>query len=120
MQVNQTSHIELIWGNNRTRKLDILQQVLIRSGSRSGRSVFTAPPYNVCMLWDTDKPTHFIWHDPDARPVTQKMRNWVADVFPQIFNPSNKLLLFASIGTAPLELREQLKDLFNEQTIIHG
>ena len=116
MQVNQVSHIELIWGNNRTRKLDILQQVLIRSG----RMVFTAPPYNVCMIWDTDKPTHFIWHDSDARPVTQKMRNWVADVFPQIFNPSNKLLLFASIGTAPLELREQLKDLFNEQTIIHG
>ena len=116
MQVNQTSHIELIWGNGRTRKLDILQPVLIRSG----RMVFTAPPYNVCMIWDTDKPTHFIWHDPDARPVTQKMRNWVADVFPQIFNPSNKLLLFASIGTAPLELREQLKDLFNEQTIIHG
>ena len=116
MQVNQTSHIELIWGNNRTRKLDILQPVLIRSGRR----VFTAPPYNVCMIWDTDKPTHFIWHDPDARPVTQKMRNWVAEVFPQIFNPSNKLLLFASIGTAPLELREQLKDLFNEQAIIHG
>ena len=112
MQVNQTSHIELIWGNNRTRKLDILQPVLIRSGRR----VFTAPPYNVCMIWDTDKPTHFIWHDPAARPVTQKMRNWVADVFPQIFNPSNKLLLFASIGTAPLELREQLKDLFNEQS----
>ena len=68
----------------------------------------------------TGKPTHFIWHYPDARTVTQKMRNWVADVFPQIFNQSNKLLLFASIGTAPLELREQLKDLFNEQTIIHG
>ena len=116
MQVNQVSHIELIWGNGRTRKLDILQPVLIRSGRR----VFTAPPYNVCMIWDTDKPTHFIWHDPDARPVTQKMRNLVAEVFPQIFNPSNKLLLFASIGTAPLELREQLKDLFNEQTIIHG
>ena len=110
MQVNQTSHIELIWGNNRTRKLDILQPVMLRSG----RMLFTAPPYNVCIIWDTDKPTHFIWHDPDARPVTQKMRNWVADVFPQIFNPSNKLLLFASIGTAPLELREQLKDLFNE------
>ena len=115
MQVNQVSHIKLIWGNGRTRKLDILQQVLIRSG----RMVFTAPPYNVCMIWDTDKPTHFIWQDPDARPVTQKMRDWVADAFPQIFNPSNKLLLFASIGTAPLELREQLKDLFNEQTIIH-
>ena len=110
MQVNQTSHIELIWGNNRTRKLDILQPVMLRSG----RMLFTAPPYNVCIIWVTDKPTHFIWHDPDARPVTQKMRNWVADVFPQIFNPSNKLLLFASIGTAPLELREQLKDLFNE------
>ena len=116
MQVNQVSHIKLIWGNGRARKLDILQPVMLRSG----RMLFTAPPYNVCMIWDTDKPTHFIWHDPDARPVTQKMRNWVADVFPQIFNPSNKLLLFASIGTAPLELREQLKDLFNEQTIIHG
>ena len=116
MQVNQTSHIKLIWGNNRSRKLNILQPVMLRSG----RMLFTAPPYNVCIIWDTDKPTHFIWHDPDARPVTQKMRNWVADVFPQIFNPSNKLLLFASIGTAPLELREQLKDLFNEQTIIHG
>ena len=116
MQVNQVSHIKLIWGNGRARKLDILQPVMLRSG----RMVFTAPPYNVCMIWDKDKPTHFIWHDPDARPVTQKMRNWVADVFPQIFNPSNKLLLFASIGTAPLELREQLKDLFNEQTIIHG
>ena len=116
MQVNQVSHIQLIWGNNRTRKLDILQPVMLRSG----RMLFTAPPYNVCIIWDTYKPTHFIWHDPDARPVTQKMRNWVADVFPQIFNPSNKLLLFASIGTAPLELREQLKDLFNEQTIIHG
>ena len=110
MQVNQVSHIELIWGNGRTRRLDILQPVM----TRSGRMLFTAPPYNVCIIWDTDKPTHFIWHDPDARPVTQKMRNWVADVFPQIFNPSNKLLLFASIGTAPLELREQLKDLFNE------
>ena len=110
MQVNQVSHIELIWGNGRTRKLDILQPVMLRSG----RMLFTAPPYNVCIIWDTDKPTHFIWHDPDARPVTQKMRNWVADAFPQIFNPSNKLLLFASIGTAPLELREQLKDLFNE------
>ena len=116
MQVNQVSHIKLIWGNGRARKLDILQPVMLRSG----RMLFTAPPYNVCIIWDTDKPTHFIWHDPDARPVTQKMRNWVADVFPQIFNPSNKLLLFASIGTAPLELREQLKDLFNEQTIIHG
>ena len=116
MQVNQVSHIELIWPNGRARKLDILQPVMLRSG----RMLFTAPPYNVCIIWDTDKPTHFIWHDPDARPVTQKMRNWVADVFPQIFNPSNKLLLFASIGTAPLELREQLKDLFNEQTIIHG
>ena len=116
MQVNQTSHIELIWGNGRARKLDILQPVMLRSG----RMLFTAPPYNVCIIWDTDKPTHFIWHDPDARPVTQKMRNWVAEVFPQIFNPSNKLLLFASIGTAPLELREQLKELFNEQTIIHG
>ena len=116
MHVNHISHIQLIWGNNRTRKLNILQPVMLRSG----RMLFTAPPYNVCMIWDTDKPTHFIWHDPDARPVTQKMRNWVADVFPQIFNPSNKLLLFASIGTAPLELREQLKDLFNEQTIIHG
>ena len=110
MQVNQVSHIELIWGNGRTRRLDILQPVM----TRSGRMLFTAPPYNVCIIWDTDKPTHFIWHDPDARPVTQKMRNWVADVFLQIFNPSNKLLLFASIGTAPLELREQLKDLFNE------
>lgn len=110
MQVNQTSHIKLIWGNNRTRTLHILQPVM----TRNSPVVFTAPPYNVCMIWDTDKPTHFIWHDPDARPVTQKMRNWVADVFPQIFNPSNKLLLFASIGTAPLELREQLKDLFNE------
>ena len=110
MQVNQVSHIQLIWGNNRTRKLDILQPVMLRSG----RMLFTAPPYNVCIIWDTDKPTHFIWHDPDARPVTHKMRNWVAEVFPQIFNPSNKLLLFASIGTAPLELREQLKDLFNE------
>lgn len=110
MQVNQVSHIELIWGNGRTRKLDILQPVMLRSG----RMLFTAPPYNVCIIWDTDKPTHFIWYDPDARPVTQKMRNWVADAFPQIFNPSNKLLLFASIGTAPLELREQLKDLFNE------
>ena len=116
MQVNQVSHIELICGNNRTITLNILQPVM----TRSGRMLFTAPPYSVCIIWDTDKPTHFIWHDPDARPVTQKMRNWVADVFPQIFNPSNKLLLFASIGTAPLELREQLKDLFNEQTIIHG
>ena len=112
MQVNQVSHIKLIWGNNRSRKLNILQPVMLRSG----RMLFTAPPYNVCIIWDTDKPTHFIWHDPDARPVTQKMRNWVADTFPQIFNPSNKLLLFASIGTAPLELREQLKDLFNEQS----
>lgn len=110
MQVNQVSHIKLIWGNGRTRKLDILQPVMLRNSP----VVFTAPPYGTCMIWTTDKPTHFIWHDPDARPVTQKMRNWVADVFPQIFNPSNKLLLFASIGTAPLELREQLKDLFNE------
>lgn len=116
MQVNQVSHIELIWGNNRTRKLHILQPVILINSFttiRHSRNI-------TCMIWDTDKPTHFIWHDPDARPVTQKMRNWVADVFPQIFNPSNKLLLFASIGTAPLELREQLKDLFNEQTIIHG
>ena len=112
MQVNQVSHIELIWGNGRARRLDILQPV--------SSVVFVIPSYDICMICDTDKPTHFIWHDPDARPVTQKMRNWVADVFPQIFNPSNKLLLFASIGTAPLELREQLKDLFNEQTIIHG
>ncbi len=116
MQVNQVSHIELIWPNGRTRRLDILQPVTFRKN----RTVFADFPYNTCMIWTTDKPTHFIWHDPDARPVTQKMRDWVADVFPQIFNPSNKLLLFASIGTAPLELREQLKDLFNEQTIIHG
>ena len=116
MQVNQVSHIELIWGNNRTRKLNILQPVALRTNDIMSAD-FT---YGRCHIWITDKPTHFIWHDPDARPVTQKMRNWVADVFPQIFNPSNKLLLFASIGTAPLELREQLKDLFNEQTIIHG
>ena len=116
MQVNHISHIKLIWGNNRTRKLDILQQVLIRDSF----TILTSRTNDTFTIWHSDKPTHFIWHDPDARPVTQKMRNWVADVFPQIFNPSNKLLLFASIGTAPLELREQLKDLFNEQTIIHG
>jgi hypothetical protein len=116
MQVNQTSHIELIWGNNRTRKLNILQPAILRKN----RTVFVNYHYNTCMIWTTDKPTHFIWHDPDARPVTQKMRDWVADVFPQIFDTSNKMLLFASIGTAPLELREQLKDLFNDQTIIHG
>ena len=110
MQVNQVSHIELIWGNGRTRTLHILQPVM----TRYIPIVFTDFPYGTCMIWDMDKPTHFIWHDPDARPVTQKIRNWVADVFPQIFNPSNKLLLFASIGTAPLELREQLKELFNE------
>ena len=110
MQVNQTSHIELIWGNGRTRRLDILQPVILRDKF----TVLTNRPNSACLIWPSDKPTHFIWHDPDARPVTQKMRNWVADVFPQIFNPSNKLLLFASIGTAPLELREQLKDLFNE------
>ena len=110
MQVNQVSHIKLIWGNNRTRTLHILQPVALKTNGTRSADI----PYNTCMIWDTDKPTHFIWHDPDARPVTQKMRDWVADVFPQIFNPSNKLLLFASIGTAPLELREQLKDLFNE------
>ena len=116
MQVNHISHIELIWGNRRTRKLDILQPVALRANG----IMFADFQYNTSIICTTDKPTHFIWHDPDARPVTQKMRNWVADVFPQIFNPSNKLLLFTSIGTAPLELREQLKDLFNEQTIIHG
>ena len=116
MQVNQTSHIELIWGNNRTRKLGILQPVALRTNGITSGDI----TYDRCLICTTDKPTHFIWHDPDARPITQKMRDWVADVFPQIFNPSNKLLLFASIGTAPLELREQLKDLFNEQTIIHG
>ena len=116
MQVNQTSHIKLLWPNNRSRKLDILQPVMLRDSFTS----LTNRTNDACLIWHSDKPTHFIWHDPDARPVTQKMRNWVADVFPQIFNPSNKLLLFASIGTAPLELREQLKDLFNEQTIIHG
>ena len=110
MQVNQVSHIELIWGNNRTRRLDILQPVALRKKGL----MFEDFTYGNSLIYTDDKPTHFIWHDPDARPVTQKMRNWVADVFPQIFNPSNKLLLFASIGTAPLELREQLKDLFNE------
>ena len=112
MQVNQVSHIELIWANGRTRKLSILQRIDYPATNEVA-ALFSF------IRWFS-KPTHFIWHDPDARPVTQKMRNWVADVFPQIFNPSNKLLLFASIGTAPLELREQLKDLFNEQTIIHG
>ena len=108
MQVNQTSHIELIWPEGRTRTLHILQDITIyRVDEITSLLNF---------IENTSKPTHFIWHDPDARPVTQKMRNWVADVFPQIFNPSNKLLLFASIGTAPLELREQLKDLFNEQS----
>ena len=112
MQVNQVSHIELIWPDGRTKTLHILQDHTIYR-----RDETTSLLYFIKRI---GKPTHFIWHDPDARPVTQKMRNWVADVFPQIFNPSNKLLLFASIGTAPLELREQLKDLFNEQTIIHG
>lgn len=116
MQVNQVSHIKLIWGNNRTRTLRILQPVVLRDSFTTIRHSANI----ACLIWHSDKPTHFIWHDPAARPVTQKIRNWVADVFPQIFNPSNKLLLFASIGTAPLELREQLKDLFNEQTIIHG
>ena len=110
MQVNQVSHIELIWGNNRTRRLDILQPVALRKKGL----MFEDFTYGNSLIYTDDKPTHFIWHDPDARPVTQKMRDWVADVFPLIFNPSNKLLLFASIGTAPLELREQLKDLFNE------
>lgn len=116
MQVNQVSHIKLIWENNKTRKLNILQPVILRDKF----TVLTNKPNSALLIWPSDKPTHFIWHDPDARPVTQKMRNWVADVFPQIFDTSNKILLFASIGTAPLELREQLKDLFNEQTIIHG
>ena len=111
MQVNQVSYIELIWPNGSSRKLSILQRI------------DSAAPEQVASLFSFiqwfSKPTHFIWHDPDARPVTQKIRNWVAEVFPQIFDPSNKLLLFASIGTAPLELREQLKDIFNEQTIIH-
>ena len=110
MQVNQVSHIELIWGNGRTRRLGILQPVVLKTNGIRSADI----SYNICMICTTDKPPHFIWHDPDARPVTQKIRNWVADVFPQIFNPSNKILLFASIGTAPLELREQLKDLFNE------
>ena len=112
MQVNQVSHIKLIWPNLPPYKLKLLQDInkytINEVVSLSG------------LIHFRGKPTHFIWHDPDARPVTQKMRDWVADVFPQIFNQSNKLLLFASIGTAPLELREQLKDLFNEQTIIHG
>ena len=116
MQVNQVSHIELIWPNGKSRRLDILQPVALRKKGL----MFEDFTYGNSLIYTDDKPTHFIWYDPDARPVTQKMRNWVADVFPQIFNPSNKLLLFASIGTAPLELREQLKDLFNEQTIIHG
>lgn len=112
MQVNQVSHIELIWPHFPPYNLNILQ------------NIHRHKPNEVLSLTQrigfVGKPTHFIWHYPDARTVTQKMRNWVADVFPLIFNPSNKLLLFASIGTAPLELREQLKDLFNEQTIIHG
>ena len=106
MQVKQTSHIELIWPYGKTRTLHILQDITTdRMDEIASLSHF---------IRFIGKPTHFIWHDPDARPVTQKMRDWVADVFPQIFNQSNKLLLFASIGTAPLELREQLKDLFNE------
>jgi hypothetical protein len=112
MQVNQVSYIEVIDAFGTPIKLNILQNIHKPApGSR-------VTVIHLVRLFG--KHTHFIWHDPDARPVTQKMRDWVADVFPQIFDTSNKMLLFASIGTAPLELREQLKDLFNDQTIIHG
>ena len=108
MQQNSPSHIELIWPNGKSYILNILQLIDICRPDQ----VVSFLKY---LLMQNRKPTHFIWHDPEARPVTPKMRKWVDETFPLIFDTSDRLLLFASIGTAPKELRNQLQDLFNEQ-----
>lgn len=112
MQQYNPSHIELIWADGLTNKLFILEDI-----NKCHPNQATAIARYIQM--GARKPTHFIWHDPNARPVTPKMRAWVNETFPKIFDTSNKMLLFASIGTAPKEIREQLKDIFNEQTNLH-
>ena len=101
MQVNSFGTVELIFKDESRYSISLLSKVHL---SAEGMYVMHPVEYHIQRR---RKPVAFVWKHTHSIKFSPKLVNWIINDFKQLFD-YNPMLWLASVGTAPVELREYL------------
>ena len=100
MQVNSFGTVKLIFKDEYKLSISLLSKVDL---SAKDMRIPSAEYY----IQRRGKPVAFVWNHTHAIKFSPKLVNWIINDFKPLFD-YDPMLWLASVGTAPVELREYL------------
>ena len=100
MQVHSFGTVELIFKDEYRYSISLLSKVNLLAANM----YISSAEYHIQRR---GKPVAFVWNHTHSIKFSPKLVNWIINDFKSLFDYSPMLWL-ASVGTAPIELREYL------------
>ena len=101
MQVNSFGTVKLIFKDEYKLSISLLSKVDL---SAVGMYIMHPAEYHIQRR---GKPIAFVWNHTHSIKFSPKLVNWIINDFKPLFD-YDPMLWLASVGTAPVELREYL------------